>query len=161
MPRARLAAIVTVALVVAAAGCRRGEPPPAGNIAAALAATHTLDGAPFDPARLANRPAIVVFWRTGCSHCLKEMPIIARVARAHGVPAVAVMVAGSPRKAEELAATFDGTIVVDGDGGPLRTAYEITKVPYTLVLRADGSAARAFIGEQSESTFSDALADVR
>jgi hypothetical protein len=43
------------------------------------------------------------------------------------------------------------------DDGTLRERYGITKVPYTLVLRGDGTAARAFLGEQSAATLSSAL----
>jgi thiol-disulfide isomerase/thioredoxin len=150
MPRPCLAAIALVALL----GCKPDLEPPAGDVAAALA-LDTLDGTPFDPASLRGKPAIVMFWRPGCQYCLREMPVVAKVARAKGASAIAVMVSGNAERAKTLARSFDGTILVDD--GTLRERYAIKKVPYTLVLRRDGTASHAFLGEQTESTLADAL----
>ena len=51
--------------------------------------------------------------------------------------------------AEAIAKDFDGTVLVDD--GAMRARYEINKVPYTLVLRGDGTAARA-VPRRAEST---------
>lgn len=156
MPRRRLAAI---ALVLLLAGCKKELPPPSGDVAAALAIP-TLDGAPFDPATLRGKPAIVMFWRVGCTYCMNEFPIVEQVARAEGAAAIAVLVAGSRDAAREIQQTWAGTILLD-EGGELRRRYDVKKVPYTLVLRPDGTAARAFLGEQSASTLADAVDDAR
>jgi len=47
------------------------------------------------------------------------------------------------------------------DDGTLRHRYDVTSVPYTLVLRPDGRANDAFIGKQDEATLQGALADAR
>jgi cytochrome c biogenesis protein CcmG, thiol:disulfide interchange protein DsbE len=158
MPRPALLAIVLAALLPLAGGCRDDLAPPAGDVAASLALP-TLDGAAFDPETLRGRPAIVMFWRTGCSYCLNELPILGEVARARDASALAVLIAGNRQEARRLAATFDGTVLVDD--GSLRSRYGITGVPYTLVLRSDGTAARAFLGEQSARTLAAALRAVR
>jgi thiol-disulfide isomerase/thioredoxin len=152
MPRLCLIAIVIV--TAALAGCKSELAPPAGDIAASLTLS-TLDGAPFDPATLRGKPTVLLFWRVGCSYCMREMPIVAQVARDKGAAAVAVMVAGNKDKAKDIAKGFDGTVLVDE--GALRERFGIKKVPYTLVLRGDGTAARAFLGEQSASTIASAL----
>jgi hypothetical protein len=43
------------------------------------------------------------------------------------------------------------------DDGTMRARYEIKAVPYTLILRGDGTASHAFKGEQGESTLAGAL----
>jgi thiol-disulfide isomerase/thioredoxin len=151
MPRLCLVAIVSL-LVLAA--CKSELTPPPGDVAGALT-VETIDGAPFDPDTLRGKPVIVLFWRVGCSYCMNEMPVVAELAREKGAAAVAVLVAGSREKAAEIAKDFDGIMLVDD--GSLRTRYEIKKVPYTLVLRGDGTARHAFLGEQSRSTLASAL----
>src|SRR5688500_16086979 len=150
MPRLCRGVIILVAFV----GCRTDLTPPPGAVAAGLT-LETIDGEPFDPATLRGKPAIVMFWRPGCQYCMNEMPVVAKVARDKGAVAIAVMVSGNQEKAKEIAKTFDGTVLVDD--GTLRARYEIKAVPYTLVLRGDGTASHAFKGEQGESTLAGAL----
>lgn len=153
MPRLCLLAILLVA------GCRPGSvAPPSGDVAGALALPTTAGDA-FDPAQLRGKPAIVMFWRTGCSYCMNELPVVAEVAREKGASAVAVLVAGDRDAAARIAETWDGTVLVDD--GTLRDRYAIRKVPYTLILRPDGTAARAFLGEQSGDTLAGAVSAAR
>ncbi len=119
----------------------------------------TLDDAPFDLATIADKPVILMFWRTGCQYCMNEMPNVAKAAASHGAVAIAVMIAGSKASAKRLAKDFDGVILIDD--GTLRKQYDIRKVPYTLILRRDGTAATAFLGEQSEATLARAVARVK
>jgi thiol-disulfide isomerase/thioredoxin len=147
----RLHVLVIVGLLGA---CKAELTPPAGDIAASLALPD-LDGKAFDPATLQGKPAVVLFWRTGCSYCKHELPVVSRLAKDAGVTAIAVMVAGDKERALPMLTEFDGTVLVDD--GTLRTRYDIKAVPYMLVLRSDGTAARAFKGEQSESTLRSAI----
>ncbi len=153
MPRLALPALALVALFA----CTKTTPAPPGNIAGKLAVP-TADGSPFDPATLAGKPAVVVFWRPGCPHCRTELPDVARACKDKGATAVAVQVAEAPptglRVLEGL--KWDGVVLVDD--GTLRKDLAITKVPWTLVLRPDGTAARAFVGAQSYETLSGAIA---
>jgi len=146
----RLCLLATLALVA----CRPAVTPPSGNVADRLALT-TLDGQSFNPDSLKGKPAVVLFWRVGCSYCMHELPVVAQVAKDKGAAAVAVMVAGAKDKAAEVTKDFDGTVLVDD--GSLRDRYQITKVPYTLILRGDGTASKAFLGEQSAGTIGGAL----
>lgn len=152
--------VLAVAVVVISGGlfaCKSELTPPAGDIAASLAIPD-IEGKPFDPTTLQGKPAIVLFWRLGCSYCMHEMPVVSRLAREAGITPVAVLVAGNQEKAAEFAKDFDGPFLVDD--GRLRDQYKIKSVPYTLVLRSDGTAARAFLGEQGEGTLKSAIASV-
>jgi hypothetical protein len=54
---------------------------------------------------------------------------------------------------------WDGVALVDD--GTLRKDLKISKVPWTLVLRPDGTAARAYVGRQSYETLAGAVAAAR
>lgn len=139
-------------------GCSRPEPVPTGNIASTLVAP-TVGEAVFDPATLTGKPAVVMFVSPTCGHCLVEIPRAQSAAKAAGAGIVAVFVAGNADAAIEAAkkAGYTGPILVDD--GTLRAKYAVKAVPYTLVLKADGTAHAAFRGEQDEATIADALAD--
>jgi acyl-CoA synthetase (AMP-forming)/AMP-acid ligase II len=82
-------------------------------------------------------------------------------ARAAGASIVAVFVVGQRENATGVVQTtkFGGPVLIDD--GTLRKRYAVTSVPYTLVLRPDGSASDAFLGQQDAATLQDALADAR
>ncbi|MBZ0237064.1 MAG: TlpA family protein disulfide reductase [Deltaproteobacteria bacterium] len=156
MPRTTVLALVAAALLAGPA-CTKPEPTPAGDIGGKLT-VQTTAGAPFDPSALDGKPAVVVFWRPGCPHCREELPDVAQVCKDKGCTAVAVQVAEAPpaglRVLEGM--KWDGVALVDD--GTLRTDLKITKVPWTLVLRPDGTAASAFTGRQSYDTLAGAIA---
>jgi thiol-disulfide isomerase/thioredoxin len=162
MPRIAplLISFALVAAIAPIASCKREPSPPSGDIAAQLTVP-TMAGPAFDPAILRGKPALVVFWRPGCPHCLAELPDAARAARERGVTAIAVQVSGKPETARAVLerSGWDGLALVDD--GRLREALAIRAVPWTLVLRGDGTAARAFVGRQSYDHLSSALASVR
>jgi thiol-disulfide isomerase/thioredoxin len=151
---------LAVSLAVAAAGCKRGEPVPGGDVAASLTLS-SLGAYAFDPASLKGKPSLVMFVTPTCPHCLKTLPRGMAAAKAQGANLVAVFVAGGKQNAEGVVShlSFTGTALVDD--GTLRKKYNIRGVPYSLVLDADGHAREAFRGEQEESTFRDALADAK
>lgn len=141
------------------AACHRGEKVPDGDITATLT-VQPVSGS-FDPASLKGKPSLVLFVTPTCPHCLVTIPRAAAAARAQGANVVAVFVAGRAENATGVIAKtqFPGPALVDD--GTLTKRYAIKAVPYALVLGADGHARDAFIGEQDESTFRDALADAR
>ena len=154
--------LISIALLASLVACKRAHEsaPPPGDVLQRLAVP-TAAGQPFDPATLRGKPALVVFWRPGCPHCLAELPDAARAARERGVTAVAVQVAGKPEAARVALerAGWDGLTLVDD--GRLVQGLAIRGVPYTLVLRPDGTAARAFVGRESYDTLASALGAVR
>ncbi|HVK72933.1 MAG TPA: TlpA disulfide reductase family protein [Kofleriaceae bacterium] len=157
MPRL---ALFVIAVALATGACKKDAPVPPGDIAARLALP-TLAGAAFDPSTLDGKPTVVMFWRPTCPHCLEELPDVARACKDKGANAVAVMVVGSKEAAERAltGAGWEGAALVDD--GALRKGLDIKAVPYTLVLRPDGTAARAFVGRQSYGTITAAIASAR
>jgi hypothetical protein len=145
LPRASVIALV-LGLAFTAAGCHSRAKPPSGDVGGALTEAG-LDGAPFDPRTLSGKRALVAFWRPGCEYCAVALPKVLAAAHASGAVPVAVMVRGASSKgAEELAMMgWDGPELVDSAG--LAARYAIAGVPYTLVLRGDGTASAAFDGD--------------
>lgn len=153
--------VVALAIVTACAACHARPAPPSGDVAATLTLP-TLAGAPFDPASLRGKPALVTFWRPGCPYCANALPKDLIAARQAGATAVAVMVAGGPAQGtEELAKLRWDGVALRGDRATV-TRYAIPHVPYTLVLRPDGTAARVIDGDDaSADELASALADAR
>ena len=162
MPRPALA-VAALALAIAVPtlpACKRGPAPPSGNIAARLAVP-TRGDVVFDPATLGGKPAIVVFWRPGCGYCRQELPDAMRAATERGVTVVAVQVAEGKEAGGAVLAKLGWQGVDLVDDGTLRRDLKVSSVPWTLVLRSDGTAARAFVGAQSYATLERALASVK
>jgi thiol-disulfide isomerase/thioredoxin len=154
MPRLAVIALVLMALV---ACTKDGVAPPGGNVAAKLAIP-TAEGPLFDPATLAGKPTVVVFWRPGCPHCREEIPIVRKVCNEKGANAVAVQVAEAPESGKRALEHSAWTGIALIDDGSIRKSLGIDKVPWTLVLRPDGTAARAYVGAQSYDTLASAIA---
>ncbi|HVV88600.1 MAG TPA: TlpA disulfide reductase family protein [Kofleriaceae bacterium] len=155
----RVAALVLAIALPLAPACRREPEPPAGNIAERLTIPTRADAA-FDPSTLGGKPALVVFWRPGCPYCRAELPNAMKAAADRGVTAVAVQISEGKTAGTKVLEGLGWKGVDLVDDGTLRTAFKVSQVPWTLVLRSDGTAARAFIGRQSYDTLAGALAGV-
>jgi len=146
-------------VIFAFCACHRRAPVPEGDVTASL--TLPALGDPLETSSLLGKPTLVVFVSPTCPHCIAELPLAQDAARAADANLVAVFVAGKRENAAGVVATtkFSGPVLIDD--GTLRTRYDITSVPYTLVLRPDGSASDAFLGKQDAATLQGALADAR
>ncbi|HEV7555268.1 MAG TPA: thioredoxin family protein, partial [Kofleriaceae bacterium] len=87
--------LARLAVVLAVAGCHGSAAVPAGDIASTLTAKALGEHA-FDPQSLKGKPSIVMFVSPVCPHCLKEMPIAAKVGHDAGANVVAIFVVGKP-----------------------------------------------------------------
>lgn len=154
MPRTT---VLALALLAASACNKTTVAPPPGDIGAKLTLP-TSAGGTYDPAALDGKPAVIVFWRPGCPHCKDELPNVAQACKDKGATAVAVQVAEAPASGQRFleGMKWEGVALVDD--GAVRKDLKITKVPWTLVLRPDGTAARAYVGAQSYETIAAAIA---
>jgi hypothetical protein len=147
-------------ILVALAACHRGANVPEGDVAEAIAAARPVGARALDPASLHGKPAVVLFVSPTCKYCLATLPRAAASAQAHGAGLVAVFTAGGPDNARGVIdyIHFPGTALVDD--GTLVKRYHIHAVPWSLVLGPDGHARAALEGEQDQSAFDDALANL-
>jgi thiol-disulfide isomerase/thioredoxin len=157
-PRGMWAQLAAIALALTA--CHRGAKVPEGDVAAEIAAAKPVGPKALDPAALHGKPALVLFVSPTCKYCLATLPRAAASASAHGAGLVAVFTAGGTDSARGVVdyIHFPGKTLVDD--GTLVHRYHIDHVPYTLVLDRDGHARDAYEGEQDQSTFDDALAEL-
>jgi thiol-disulfide isomerase/thioredoxin len=137
-------------------GCHRGPKLPDGDIAATLTAP-AANGTAFDPASLHGKPSLVLFVSLTCGYCRATIPRAAAAAAAQNANAVLVFVSGSAPGVTSLLTTIKFPYPAVVDDGALKARYNITAVPYTLVLDADGRARDALEGEQQEDALRDAL----
>ncbi|MBA3452120.1 MAG: TlpA family protein disulfide reductase [Deltaproteobacteria bacterium] len=146
--------------IIGLAACKKREPVPGGDIAAALTSP-TIEGAPFDPTQLRGKPSIVMFVSPTCPHCVEQLPAAQKVAKAKDANVVAVFIVGKAENARGVIShtKFEGPALIDD--GTLRRKYGVRAVPYTLVLGADGHAREALRGAQGESRLEEAVADAR
>jgi thiol-disulfide isomerase/thioredoxin len=151
-------AIVSIAIALCA--CRRREDGPKGDVLASLT-VNTLDGTAFDPSTLKGKPTLLMFVSPTCPHCLDEIPIADRVAKANGANAVAVFIAGKAENAKGVVehTKFAGAALIDD--GSLRRRYGVRAVPYTIVLGPDGHATEAIRGAQGADVLEDAIDSAR
>ena len=139
--------------------CHRRAAVPDGDITASL--TLPALGDPLETTSLLGKPTLVVFVSPTCPHCVAELPLAQHAAETSDANIVAVFVVGKRDNALGVVQTtkFAGPVLFDD--GTLRHEYDIKSVPYTLVLRSDGHASDAFLGEQDEATLKDAIAAAR
>lgn len=164
MPSRRACWKLLVALGFAIAACGGAASPPKGDVAGALA-LRTLDGGHFDATALRGKACIVTFWRPGCPYCAKALPKIQAAAKKSGATAVSVMTTGKNSDGlKELArlgwSTTDGVALVDS--ADLWKRWDVSGVPYTLIVRPDGTAARVIQGDSAEiDDYAAAVASAR
>jgi len=146
-------------LALAISACQRHAAVPDGDVAASL--TLPALGDQLDTDSLLGKPTLVVFVSPTCEHCLTELPLAQDAARTADANVVAVFVVGNRETAAGIVQTakFTGPVLIDD--GTLRRQYEVTGVPYTLVLRPDGHASAVLVGTQNAATLQGALGEAR
>lgn len=88
----------------------------------------TLEGESLQLSELRGKPTIVTFWATTCVTCVQEIPHLADLYEELG-----------PRGLEIIAVAMDYD-----PRSQVEAMVESRRMPYTIALDSDGSAARAF-----------------
>lgn len=137
------AALATAALLLTACGTSTGSSAPAGSTSSARydVSASTVDGADWDGADLAGKPAVLWFWAPWCPTCRAQVSGVGELARTHGDD-VAVVGVGAQDDADaiaEFASSVDPAVtnLSDVDGSVWRH-FEVTAQSTYLVLDADG-----------------------
>ncbi len=139
----RLGAVLA-GLVLLLSGCTAEAAPPAPAAAAAgvLSFTgRTLDGAAFDAAALAGRPALLWFWAPWCATCAAQAGSVTNLQAEYGdrVGILGVGGMGSTAEMREFVTDLDvgGVRNLDDGAGVLWRRFGITEQStYVLVDRA-------------------------
>lgn len=124
----------------------------------------TLSGAPLALRQTQGRPTVINVWATWCPPCQREMPLLARAARAH--PDVRFVFANQA----EDPATIRVYLARQGLDLPnlaldqsqaIPRHYGTLGIPVTLFVRADGRLAASHMGEISPEQLNAKLASLR
>ena len=105
-------------------------------------------------------PVVVNFWASWCTPCRQEMPELDALAKKHG-PRIAVIGVNMQDRPEDARALLDELGVdypvgIDTDSAAV-LAYEVTVVPSTLFITADGRFAGRASGKPSPAELDDLI----
>jgi thiol-disulfide isomerase/thioredoxin len=144
----RRRALLALASLMSLAPARaaNGDPPVPDNVAVDASLGESLEGKPLRLADFGGRPVIAFFWASWCPHCRNELPVLESLQAKLGerLPIIAINV--------EERSVFKKLLRALGDTSRLRHTYDPgllsakalskpSSVPYTLLLRGDGSVA--------------------
>ena len=151
-------------LVLLLSGCTApAERPAAAAAAGALSFTgRTLDGAAFDAATLAGRPALLWFWAPWCATCASQAGSVTDLHAAYGDRLGILGVAGMGSNADMREFVTDlevGAIrTLDDEAGVLWRRFGITEQStYVLVDRAGTVQRTGYLDDQELATEVKAL----
>lgn len=124
----------------------------------------TLAGPPLALAETQGRPTVINVWATWCPPCRREMPLLAKAAKAH--PEVRFVFANQAEDPEAIRAylarqRLELPNVALDSGQAIPRHYGTLGIPITLFVRADGRLAASHIGEISPEQLNDNLARLR
>ncbi|HKY32590.1 MAG TPA: TlpA disulfide reductase family protein [Candidatus Polarisedimenticolia bacterium] len=100
-----------------------------------------------------GRPVLLAFYKDTCPTCRFTLPFVQRLhERAAPAAMVAAVSQDGPESARAYAAELGLTlpVAVDGPRFPVSDAYGLVAVPTLVLIRPDGSVARASLGFQRD-----------
>lgn len=172
MRRTLMAALLLVALALQGCGAtgQTAPAPPPGSAARSAAgpaagpaaaagdaerpslafSAQTLQGAAFDGATLAGRPAVLWFWAPWCPTCRAQSAGVARLAQRHGDDVSVVAVGGLADVADirDVAGRIAGPVHLVDPEGLVWRHFGVTAQSTYLVLDADGAVvARGYLDD--------------
>jgi len=121
-----------------------------------------LDGAERALSDYRGKPVLLNFWATWCPSCRSEMPALDAFAEAH--PEVHVLGVNWGQKPASVAEFLEGLDVsftnFSDERGTAFVSYQLTGVPSTFFLDADGYIRGVWLGPMSEKEISAAFARI-
>lgn len=140
------------------------SPAPAVGHPAPQFTTNLLDGSRFDLGQARGTPVVLNFWATWCGPCRSEMPALQRTWERY---AGHVMVAGIDQGesteeiqkfVDEMGITFP--VGLDEEQTIGASQYNVTGLPTTFFIDADGVIQRIWMGEMNSVTMEEGIAEI-
>lgn len=135
------------AALFAAAAVSAHAAPPAPDSVAPDFALKAVDGRNLRLSEYRGEPVVLHFWASWCGPCRESATLLDRLAADSGTPVVGVSLDGTPERAAAVAASLRlaAPTLVDTRQSVAR-AYDVDKLPLTLLLDADGRVRGAWAG---------------
>ena len=145
-----VAVVLLAGCSTAGEGAASGSPAPSDARHLAFSA-QTLDGASFDGAQLAGKPAVLWFWAPWCPTCRAQAPAVSRLAEKYAGQVNVLGVGGLADIGDirDYARQVDGPLhLIDPEGAVWR-AFGVTAQSTYVVLDADGGiVAEGYLDDQ-------------
>ncbi len=151
-----LDAILIVAVIYAAllalGVIRRGSQFAQGAQAPGIVARSLQDGQPGALVDAAGKPTLLVFFSVGCPACRRELPDVEEFKQRAGDKLnVLVVSADSPQDLQAYFKAEQLTLPVGVDSGAAHKAYQVSTIPYSVVIDSEGKVRADFVGGVSWS----------
>jgi thiol-disulfide isomerase/thioredoxin len=119
----------------------------------------TLDGDSITLSDLKGRPVVLNFWATWCQPCRQEIPYFSAFARAHpSIPVLGLSVDDGPiGRVKRAVKDWDIAYPVAVISPKLQSTYDISTLPTTVIIDADGTVKSIHVGMMSESQLARAV----
>lgn len=119
------------------------------------------DGSSHTLAEMEGTPVVLNMWATWCKPCVKEMPAFDEVAAGtDAVRIIGVNVADEPADAEAFARDLGvGYEQFTDPSGELSDAFEVTGLPATAFIDADGKVVEVHAGAYTADELREAIAE--
>jgi thiol-disulfide isomerase/thioredoxin len=119
----------------------------------------TIDGDSITLSDLRGKTVVLNFWATWCGPCRSEIPAFSRFSKAHpDVPVLGLSVdQGSPAKVRHTVREWGIEYPVAIISGALQKKYDISTLPTTVIIDADGKVQKINVGTMSESQLTRAI----
>jgi len=146
--------IVSAALFALSAGCagtaasRLGAARPAHDVSVKL-----VDGGEVSVSEFRGKPLVLSFGATFCPHCIHELDTFKAAKQKYGddVRILLVFMKGSLEDSRELIKEYRLNFMVAYDeGGESAKPYDVTGIPRTFFIDADGMIRDEYLGAVSE-----------
>jgi cytochrome c biogenesis protein CcmG/thiol:disulfide interchange protein DsbE len=119
----------------------------------------TIDGDSITLSDLRGKTVVLNFWATWCGPCRSEIPAFSRFSKAHpDVPVLGLSVdQGSPAKVRHTVREWGIEYPVAIISDALQKKYDISTLPTTVIIDADGKVQKINVGTMSESQLTRAI----
>jgi peroxiredoxin len=135
-----------VAAVAATVGVPAFAAPPALNTIAPDFALKGIDGRNLRLSEYRGEPLVLHFWAGWCGPCRESVPVLDALGRSSGTPVLGINLDGADRAAAVADSLHLTTpTLVDAQQSVART-YDVTKLPLTLLLDAEGHVRASWSG---------------